>query len=108
MIAEALLVDETPRGLIHSYFYPIALVQQFRPCSWAELHSFMLESERFREIRHERNDWLAEHHIKCLMRYETHDENPDIAPRVYRLYTEFSKRADAEAYRIQWTDGQTG
>lgn len=102
MQADAILVDDTPRGIIHRYFYPLAYVQAFRPCSWDNLREYICEGEVFRDIIVERWMWTKDHQIKCHMNYQTFQCDPNLPPE-YRLFTCFGREEQAQAYLQRWT-----
>lgn len=102
MQAEALMVDHTDRGVIHRYFYPISYVQDFRPCSWDQFETYVCEGETFRALMMDRHRWAVDEHIKCLIYYNTIQDDPETPP-VYRLFVEFTCNAHAEAYIARWS-----
>jgi len=102
MHAEAIQLDETSRGLIQTFFYPVSYVQVFRPCNWEQFDEFIWEDDKFHIMMCERIFWLDDQKIKHVMRYDIASDNPEM-PHRYRLYVEFSRKKDAEAYRIRWT-----
>lgn len=94
-------MDDTNRGIIHRYFYPIAYVQTFRPCSWTDVRAYICEGEAFRELVTERHRWLVEYKIKCRVDYRSMQEDPE-QPNFYRLETGFSCCRDAALYLARW------
>lgn len=101
MRAEAILVDDTQHGIIHRFFYPINLVQIFRPCGWEDFHQFIHEDERFRSIMSERIAWIAENNIKCHISFTSFQEDENV-PTCYQLFTGFTIQEDAELYKGRW------
>jgi len=102
MKAEAILVDDTQRSIIHRYFYPISLVQIFRPCGWEDFHAFIHEDERFRAILHERIAWTSENGIKCHITFKSFQEDDNV-PTCYQLFTGFTVQEDADRYKDRWS-----
>lgn len=101
MQAEAILLDGTIKGPIHSFFYPIKYVQVFRPCGWDDVENYLCESDTFREIMSERVEWLVGERIKYIMNFTV--DRPDLSlPHHYRLFTEFAYKEGAEAYMTRW------
>lgn len=102
MQAEAILVDDTPRGIIHRYFYPVSYVQVFTPCNWHDLHNYICEGHVFKELMTERWFWTKEQQIKCHMHYTTR-QTDELTPPQYHLFTEFGRIEQAQAYLQRWT-----
>lgn len=104
MQAEPIVSDTTSRGVINTHFYPISLVQIFRPCSWNDLSTYMCEGDRFRAVVAERQQWINENHIKGRVHFQVVSDPNEIEPNFYRLFVEFTCMRDAELYRNRWME----
>lgn len=96
--------DSRQRDWLNRFFYPVALVQTFRPCHWSNLRDFFEEGEVFHGFYKERALWLKDCKIRCNLHYCTEELTTEL-PREYRLYTEFKSLEGAEAYKLRWSNG---
>lgn len=109
MLAGQILTDDTHRGIIRSYFYPICLVQDFSVQLDLDVGSFLCDCDLFHsEVIKDRCGWLKSQHFKYQIHHDVLEQENLVAPKIFRLYVEFSRNNHADLYKARWTDGQAG
>ena len=107
MFAGQILTDDTQRGIIRSYFYPIRLVQDFSAQLDLDITSYLCDCDLFySEVIKDRCGWLKSQSIKYQIHHDVLEQENLVASKTFRLYVEFSRNDHAELYRARWNNGQ--
>lgn len=96
------------RGFWAHFFYPVCLVQEFKPCPMRVVEEYLCDCDRFHDlILKERIKWLKAENLAYRCNYTINvpprDESDEASePTTYTLILEFKDKATAAAYRSMW------
>jgi hypothetical protein len=94
-----------PNGIINRWFYPIRLLQTFRPITQFGLHQI---SSFYNDIRDPREVWLTDNNIPYKMSSEIILLDLNRAgPRTFVLWIDFKNGGHAVMYKLRWADSGT-